>query len=274
MNRQGRQHSITLFESFTKQLADKLWKKAQWFFLPLLYGALLAIARRRTVTTWLRAAQLSDDYRSVFYPMPDIGRKSNDLLDTMAHIITGELRVILETATYIRIVLDDSPTKRYGKHIEGANYHHNPTPGKTDAKFCYGHSWVVAALVITHPAFGEISFPIAAELYLRQIDIDKRERLPIGGEHALAGDTGFSGKSRRKTVSEGDIWVAEMCDGGGRPHLGGYSGERRVSPTLSFQGKNREILENAVQRPPPIGNQPPPNGKRSQKTVLRRSALT
>jgi hypothetical protein len=71
-----------------------------------------------------------------------------------------------------RNLLDDSPTKRYGKHVEGANYHHNPTPGKTDAKFCYGHSWVVAALVIAHPMFGEISFPIAAELYLRQKDID------------------------------------------------------------------------------------------------------
>jgi len=70
-------------------------------------------------------------------------------------------------------VLDDSPTKRYGLKIEGAGYHHNPTPGRTKAKICFGHSWVVAALVITHPAFGEISFPIAAELYLRQKEIDK-----------------------------------------------------------------------------------------------------
>jgi hypothetical protein len=49
MNRQGRQQSITLFESFTSQLAEKVRTKAQWFFLPLLFGALLAIARRRTV---------------------------------------------------------------------------------------------------------------------------------------------------------------------------------------------------------------------------------
>jgi len=25
--------------------------------------------------------------------------------------------------------LDDSPTKRYGRHVEAANIHHNPTPG-------------------------------------------------------------------------------------------------------------------------------------------------
>jgi len=105
--------------------------------------------------------------------MPSIGRKSNDLLHAMTNIISQPLRSILETATSIRIVLDDSPTKRYGKRIEGANYHHNPTPGKTDAKFCYGHSWGVAALVVAHPMFGEISFPIAAELYLRQKDIEQ-----------------------------------------------------------------------------------------------------
>jgi hypothetical protein len=105
--------------------------------------------------------------------MPSIGRKTNDLLDAMAGIIAKQLRPVIETAKYIRIVLDDSPTKRYGPKIEGAHYHHHPTPGKTDAKFCYGHSWVVATLVITHLAFGEISFPIAAALYLRQKDIDK-----------------------------------------------------------------------------------------------------
>jgi len=173
MNSQGRQKAVTLFQTFTKQLAEKLPKPVRAFFLPFLYGALLAIARRRTVTTWLRAAQISDDYRSAFYHMSNIGCKSNDLLDAMTSIIATQLEPVLETARYIRIVLDDSPTKRYGRHIEGANYHHNPTPGKTDAKFCYGHSWVVAVLVIAHPLFGEISFPIAAELYLRQKDIDK-----------------------------------------------------------------------------------------------------
>ena len=73
----------------------------------------------------------------------------------------------------IRLVLDDSPTKRYGRKIEGAGYHHNPTPGRTNAKTCFGHSWVVAVLVVTHPVFGEFSLPVATELYLRQKEIDK-----------------------------------------------------------------------------------------------------
>ena len=87
--------------------------------------------------------------------------------------ILDELGEVIQTAKRIRMVLDDSPTKRYGLKIEGAGYHHNPTPGRTKAKICFGHSWVVAALVITHPAFDEISFPIAAELYLRQKEIDQ-----------------------------------------------------------------------------------------------------
>jgi len=87
MTRQGRQKAVTLFQSFTQQLAEKVRTKTQAFFLPLLYGILLAIAQRRTVTTWLRAAQISDDFRSVFYHKPSIGRKSNDLLNAMSVIL-------------------------------------------------------------------------------------------------------------------------------------------------------------------------------------------
>jgi SRSO17 transposase len=173
MLHQGRQQSIILFQNLANQLTATLRKKTQPFFLSLLCGILLAIARRRTVTTWLQAAQIEDDFRQVFYHMPNIGRKSRELYDKITDIILERLRRVIETATYIRIVLDDSPTKRYGKKIEGAGWHHNPTPGRTNAKICFGHSWVVAVLVVAHPLFGEISFPIAAELYLRKKEIDK-----------------------------------------------------------------------------------------------------
>ena len=91
----------------------------------------------------------------------------------MTGIIIKRLKPVIATAATIRLVLDDSPTKRYGRKIEGAGYHHNPTPGRTNAKTCFGHSWIVAVFVLTHPAFGEISLPIAAELDLRHKEIDK-----------------------------------------------------------------------------------------------------
>ena len=169
----GQKQAVSIFQHSAERLAEKLPTKTKPFFLSLMLGALLAVARRRTVTTWLQAAQISDNFRQVFYHMPNIGRKSNVLFDMMLDEILKKLGPVIATSEFIRIVLDDSPTKRYGRKIEGAGYHHNPTPGRTNARTCFGHSWVVAVLVVTHPAFGEISFPIAAELYLRQKEIDK-----------------------------------------------------------------------------------------------------
>jgi hypothetical protein len=169
----GQKQFVSIFQAIAQGLADKLPRKTKPFFLSLMLGALLAVARRRTVTAWLQAAQIEDEFRQAFYHMPNIGRKSQKLFNAMLDEILKKLGPVIETAMFIRLVLDDSPTKRYGRKIEGAGYHHNPTPGRTNAKTCFGHSWVVAVLVVTHPAFGEISFPIAAELYLRQKEIDK-----------------------------------------------------------------------------------------------------
>jgi hypothetical protein len=173
MIRQGQQQALELFQNIAKRLDSKLKTPIRTFFIPLIIGALLAIVMRRTVTKWIQAAGLSEKYRNIFYHMPDIGRNGQKLFDEIIKYIKEHLGDVLKTATRIRIVLDDTPTKRYGPKIEGAGYHHNPTPGKTDAKLCFGHSWVVATLAITHPLFGEISFPIAAELYLRQKEVDK-----------------------------------------------------------------------------------------------------
>lgn len=41
--------------------------------------------------------------------------------------------------------MDDSPTSRYGRHVEGAGVHHNPTPGPADGEWLYGHDWVALA---------------------------------------------------------------------------------------------------------------------------------
>ena len=172
---QGQQDSVTLFQTIAEQLGKRLKPKTKAYFLPLILGVIFAFCRRRTITTWIQAAQMSDDYRQVFYHMSNIGRKHQELSDEMLKIILNQLAAIIVTAVTIRLVFDDTPTKRYGKKIEGAGYHYNPTPGKTNATRCFGHSWVVAALVITHPLFGEVSFPIAAELYLRQKEIDKLE---------------------------------------------------------------------------------------------------
>lgn len=70
--------------------------------------------------------------------------------------------------------IDDSPTKRYGPHVEGAGIHHNPTPGPADAKFLYGHVWVTLAWLARHRAWATIAVPVFAKLYIRVKDLIKR----------------------------------------------------------------------------------------------------
>ena len=66
------------------------------------------------------------------------------------------------------VVIDDSPTKRYGPKVEGAAIHHNPTPGPADQKYLYGHIWVTLSLALRHPLWGAMALPLRAMLYVRQ----------------------------------------------------------------------------------------------------------
>jgi hypothetical protein len=64
----------------------------------------------------------------------------------------------------ILAVIDDTPTKRYGPKVEGADIHHNPTPGPADQKYLYGHIWVTLSLAVRHPRFGPLALPLRAML--------------------------------------------------------------------------------------------------------------
>jgi len=66
------------------------------------------------------------------------------------------------------LVIDDSFTKRYGPKVEGADAHHNPTPGPADQPFLYGHVWVAISLALRHPKWGPLALPLRAMLYVRQ----------------------------------------------------------------------------------------------------------
>ena len=114
---------------------------------------------RRTVTTWLRAAGISADY---YYFLTSLGRKT-ELVSTQ--LLALVLRV-LPLPDRLLLVIDDSPTKRYGPKVEGADVHHNPTPGPADQPFLYGHVWVTISLALRHPEWGAL--PLRAMLYVRK----------------------------------------------------------------------------------------------------------
>jgi hypothetical protein len=75
---------------------------------------------------------------------------------------------VVAPGTRIVLALDDTPTKRYGKFVEGAGIHHNPTPGPAGQKFLYGHVWVTLSWVVRHPVWGTIGLPLLAWLYVRK----------------------------------------------------------------------------------------------------------
>jgi hypothetical protein len=132
--------------------------------LPLLLVGILFAQGRRTVTTWLRAAGISDDYQDYYYFLAALGRKTESVATQLVILILRELPL----PERLLLVIDDSPTKRYGPHVEGADVHHNPTPGPADQPFLYGHVWVTISLALRHPKWGPLALPLRAMLYVRR----------------------------------------------------------------------------------------------------------
>lgn len=91
----------SLAESTAKLLNNRIG-----FRLPILIAGILLAKGRCTVACWLRAAGVKGDWDSVLRS----------------------------------IAVDDTPTKRYGKHVETANLHRNPTAGPADGEWIYAHN--------------------------------------------------------------------------------------------------------------------------------------
>jgi hypothetical protein len=133
----------------------------------LLLGAVLARGRR-TVTTWIRAAKLSDRYQSCYVAVAAAGRQA----DRVGWRLFAEVvRPLLKGAGRLTLALDDTPTRRYGPHVQGAGIHHNPNPGPAGSPYVYGHVFVVLALLVAHPTWGVVALPLLARLYVRKKDL-------------------------------------------------------------------------------------------------------
>jgi hypothetical protein len=130
----------------------------------LLVGAVLARGRR-TVTSWIRAAGLSSAYRPCYTTVAAAGARA-DLV--AAHLTHQVVKPLVADAERLTFALDDTPTERYGRKVQGAGVHHNPTPGPAGGPFVYGHVWVVLGLLAAHPAWGIIALPLLARLYIRE----------------------------------------------------------------------------------------------------------
>jgi hypothetical protein len=177
------------WEQWVTWLAAGLHGRNQWRLSLVIMGIIFARGRR-TVTTWLRAVGIRDNYANYYYFLRPVGRKTKLLAERLLALLVLQLvedqRVLL--------AVDDSPTRRYGPHVQGAGIHHNPTPGPADQKFLYGHIWVTISLVLRHPLWQTIGLPLVGLLYVRAKDISTipsryawkfRTKLELASERVL-----------------------------------------------------------------------------------------
>lgn len=180
-------HPTTAPCQWFSRLASALDPRSARRLVALFLGAILARGRR-TVTSWIRAAGLSDQFRRCYTTVAAAGKRTDDIAARLAHEV---VKPLLADADRLTFALDDTPTERYGPHVQGAGIHHNPTPGPAGSPFVYGHVWVVLGLLATHPAWGVIALPLLTRLYVRVkglSGIDARHRPPFRTKLELAAE--------------------------------------------------------------------------------------
>jgi hypothetical protein len=149
------------------RLASALDRRSAPRLALLFLGAVLARGRR-TVTSWIRAAGLSVAFRSCYTAVAAAGKKAEAVA---AYLVRGVVTPLLGGVERLTLAIDDTPTPRYGPHVQGAGVHHNPTPGPAGSPYLYGHVFVVLGLLVTHPVWGVIALPLLARLYVRKKDL-------------------------------------------------------------------------------------------------------
>jgi hypothetical protein len=148
-------------------LSTVLDKRSAVRLAALWVGVVLARGRR-TVTRWIRAAGLSDQYRCCYTTIAAAGKRADRIAARLAH---AAVRPLVAGDTRLTFALDDTPTRRYGPCVQGAGLHHNPTPGPAGGPFIYGHVWVVLAMLAKHAGWGTLALPLLARLYVRKKDL-------------------------------------------------------------------------------------------------------
>jgi hypothetical protein len=202
-------------------LAAGLHARNRWRLPVLMAGMLFAIGRR-TVSSWLRAAGVSDDFRDYYYFLAPLGRKS-------VSVATQLFLLVLRTLPLperLLVAIDDSPTKRYGPKVEGADIHHNPTPGPADQKYLYGHIWVTLSLALRHPLWGALALPLRAMLYVRQKTIPSIPR-----------KRGWEFHTKLELAAKLVEWIATLAKTAGKTLWvvvdGGYTKKPFLKPAIA-----------------------------------------
>jgi hypothetical protein len=151
------------------RLASALDRRSAPRLALLFLGAGLARGRR-TVTSWIRGAGLSDQFRPCYTAVAAAGKKAEPIA---AYLVLWVVKPLVSGAERLILAIGDTPTERYGPHVQGAGVHHNPAPGPAGSPYVYGHVFVVLGLLVAHPGRGVIALPLLARLYVRKKDLPR-----------------------------------------------------------------------------------------------------
>jgi hypothetical protein len=141
------------------------------FRLAIVIAGMFLADDRRTASAWFVAGGVQDDWDRFYACLISVGRTSGKLATAILGLVVQKLAPAF--GERLLLAMDDTPTARYGRHVEGAGVHHNPTAGPADGEWLYGHNWVALAWLATHPVWGVIALPLRSLLYVRAVDVPK-----------------------------------------------------------------------------------------------------
>jgi hypothetical protein len=84
------------------------------------------------------AAGLSAAFRPCYTAVAAAGQRADRIAGRLA---CAAIRPLVGDTGRVTLALDDTPTERYGRHVQGAGVHHNPAPGPAGSPYtCTGTS--------------------------------------------------------------------------------------------------------------------------------------
>lgn len=182
------------------------------FRLPIIVSGMLLARGRRTASAWFAAAGVRDDWDRFYDALISVGRSARRLACGVLGLIVAKF---VKPGARLLLAIDDTPSERHGKHVEGAGVHHDPTPGPAGGEWMYGHSWVTLAFLAVHPLWGVIALPLRSLLYVREKDtpsLDRRRGWTFRTKHELAASLVlWCVTTLRRLGVDNKIWV--VADG-------------------------------------------------------------
>ena len=205
-------------------LCGILHQRSAWRLSIIIAGIIFANGRK-TITSWFRAAGITQRYKAFYYFIGSIGQKTETIATVLFEFMVN---LIYRKDARVLMGIDDSPTKRYGPKVQGAGIHRNPTVRPDGAKFIYGHLWVTLSVLVRHKSWGTIGLPLLAKMYVRAKDIC-----------SVPADYGVRFQNKLQQATELVKWASGCCKRLGKELWivtdGGYTKAGFLKPAIDLE---------------------------------------